>query len=344
MAFDADRVFHRIFPVAKSPPGELIKRITTFFKREMSYDKDVLDALAGIFAEFRDRPRMSKEKVRRGSIITAYCDTPNVPLDRVDTLYGLPLYQKQAFEKQYDLSSTATLVLALCWSISGAVLRRKDLPSWSWAGWKADLRPERKQLYRYSHEMSFGTLDGLINRQGWMSADNPPPVAFPVSIEVSTVDGSWTNWEENWQDIVANPDVSEKAKALKIRGWTCRLRLERKESKWKLCYPEKFDDSGYNLKYIDEMDLGLPSQDGCTLSLKALVVYIDPPSKLSILPRDENRQGVKVLVLREVQAGTFERVGSRSHTFQGGELSYGTGLHGFKAEGIDFQLEALVIV
>ncbi|KAK4031316.1 hypothetical protein C8A01DRAFT_42220, partial [Parachaetomium inaequale] len=151
MAFDADKVFVRIFPVAKSPPGELIKRITTFFEREMSVDNDVLDALAGIFAEFRNRPRVSDEMVSRGSIITAHCDTPEVSLDRVDTLYGLPLYPKHAFQWQYNLCPTAIVALALCWDIYGPVLRRKDFPSWSWAGWKVDRTPERTQPYKYRH-------------------------------------------------------------------------------------------------------------------------------------------------------------------------------------------------
>jgi hypothetical protein len=132
MTFDSDRVFNRIFPVSKSPPGELMKRITTLFKREISYDADLLDTLVGIFAEFRDRPRKSNEWARRGSIISPACRSPEVPLDRVDTLYGLPLYHRRAFQNQYNshLSPTARLILALCWDISGGILRRKIFPSW----------------------------------------------------------------------------------------------------------------------------------------------------------------------------------------------------------------------
>ncbi|KAL5330486.1 hypothetical protein ACEPPN_000002 [Leptodophora sp. 'Broadleaf-Isolate-01'] len=340
MVFDSDRVFNRIFPVAKSPPGELMKRITTLFKREISYDTDVLDTLVGIFAEFRDRPRMSNELVRRGSIISPACGSPEVPLDRVDTLYGLPLYHKRAFQKQHNshLSPTAILILALCWGISGAVLRRNVFPSWSWAGWKAD------QSSKDGASLSFGRLDTLINRQTWTGGDHPPPAAFPVSIEVLATDGSWTNWEKCWEDIVATPEISEKTTALRIRGWTCNLKLERKESKWKLHSPEKLDSQDNILDHIDEQDLGLPSQDGCTLSLKALAVYIDYPHALTFRDDSNKGQNVRMLLLREIQSGDFERVGLLSHTFPGNELSYNTRQNRFKAEGIDFQLEKLVIV
>jgi hypothetical protein len=345
MAFDGDRVFTRIFPVSKAAPGELISRIEEFYNREMSFDGDVLNALAGIFAQFRDRPRISRERVRRNGIITTYCDTPTVTLDRVDTLCGLPIYGKQAFHKraQAHMTSTGILVLALSWGISGGILRRKQFPSWTWAGWKPDRRPERIHLAGVtgSHSLGIHPLDTLINRQGWMTEYHAPPVAFPLSIEVLAGNGVWVSWEERGLILLDNLELSENVKSLRIRGWTWLLKVERKESKWSICSPEKLVDKYFSLKNIDESDLGLPSSDGSVISLKALLLDISTSSASGYWTA---RQTISMLVLREIGLNTYERITLHSHSFEDGEVSYGLGVDGVEVKGVDFQLETLEIV
>ncbi|KAH7356027.1 heterokaryon incompatibility protein-domain-containing protein [Pyrenochaeta sp. MPI-SDFR-AT-0127] len=345
MAFDGDRVFTRIFPVSNAAPGELINRIEKFYNRQMSVDGDVLNALAGIFAQFRDRPRVSRERVRRDGIITRFCDTPMVTLDRVDTLCGLPIYGRQAFHKraQAQMTLTGILVLALSWSISGGILRRKEFPSWSWAGWKPDRTPDRIHLAGVtgSHSLGIGPLRTLINRQGWMTEYHAPPVAFPLSIEVLAGNGVWVPWEERGLMLLDDLELSENVKSLRIRGWTCLLEVERKESNWSICSPEKLLDKYFSLKNIDESDLGLPSSDGSVISLKALLLNIGACSASSYRSA---RQTISMLILREVGLNNYERIALHSHSFEDGEVSYGPWIDGFEAKGVDFQLETLEIV
>jgi hypothetical protein len=121
---------------------------------------------------------------------------------------------------------------------------------------------------------------------------------------------------------VATPERSEKTTAMRIRAWTCDVKLKRKESKWKFHSPEKLAREGKILHHIDEQDLGLPSQDGCMLSLRALALYIDYPRPLSFANDNDKGQNVRMLLLRHVQRGNFKRVGLLSYTFLGSELSY----------------------
>jgi hypothetical protein len=152
MAFNGDRVFDRIFPVSESEPIDLINRITEFFIRDLSCDENALNALAEIFAEF--------------------C---SIPYHRIFTLSGLPIYPQQLFQAQPQPTSTGILALALCWGITGGVLRRRQFPSWTFAGWKADTRPERMHLVSVSHFVHFKPLDILVNWQ-----DSPLPHNQPL--------------------------------------------------------------------------------------------------------------------------------------------------------------------
>lgn len=92
-------------------PSSTIKHISEFSCRNFSFDCDFLDAFAGILQSYRERK------------------------NPIDDLWGLPLFSHAGLDGQ-NPSETFQLAQALLWYSPTWATRRKEFPSWTWAGWK----------------------------------------------------------------------------------------------------------------------------------------------------------------------------------------------------------------
>lgn len=92
--------------------------ISMFSRRELTWEGDRINALMGIFGDFRNSGHIDGQ------------------------FFGIPITSPFNNDEQFETRTAWTnrLLAGLCWDLVSPADRRDQFPSWSWAGWKGQLR------------------------------------------------------------------------------------------------------------------------------------------------------------------------------------------------------------
>jgi hypothetical protein len=101
------------FPELNGIPEDIWEHISEYSKRDLSYPRDILNAIMGIFRSYEGT-------FGRGT---------------ATHLWGVPLVRPRSLPADKSLDWTAKLLYGLSWTHSIPSHRRTGFPSWSWAGW-----------------------------------------------------------------------------------------------------------------------------------------------------------------------------------------------------------------
>jgi len=176
-------------------------RIKEFLARDLSFDGDALNAMAGILRMYRDL----------GEPINFLC--------------GLPIFSKASSILEDAKSITDNLTEALLWDGDNNMVRRLEFPSWSWAGWKyVERRTEYgRDVYHYD---VFKYLDGYTDQK------------YPETvIKAEFGNGMSLEWESHHQVILEMSHANNYPRYLKVSGWTFQAQIAWKES-WQFISPQ----------------------------------------------------------------------------------------------------------
>jgi hypothetical protein len=180
-----------VFPIAVSyeSPIELLKRISEYFVRDLSFDSDALEAISGVFELFR----LTKKPV------SALCGLP--------ILNPASVYPSQ---KTPETIRMCPLVLALCWRSDGKLCRRSSFPSWTWAGWKPGSKGAK---------IDFEVLNMLERRDG-ISIPGIFSLTPNMVITIQNGDGLPLDWERDFETILYRYAIEDYLGSLQVTGWT----------------------------------------------------------------------------------------------------------------------------
>lgn len=121
LPLDSLHVKHRNRFKVKVPPGpfrakrpgtkpmEVWAYIQEYYRRQLSYPDDALNAIQGILRVFENATKA------------------------VRNLSGIPMIPR--FQQNSDLNTSTSFLIEIMWNLKGGT-RRPGFPSWSWAGWE----------------------------------------------------------------------------------------------------------------------------------------------------------------------------------------------------------------
>jgi hypothetical protein len=133
-----------IFPnQTTTSPWEIVGRIEHYTKRQLTNSDDILKAMSGILRAFEKRKRP-----------VLHC--AGVPM--------IPAPPKNVKSKRNDhrdepkeWSPAAGFSLGLCWGLKSPSPRREGFPSWSWTGWKGEVKwrlsDHEKKLFQPNEDL-----------------------------------------------------------------------------------------------------------------------------------------------------------------------------------------------
>jgi hypothetical protein len=101
------------FPELHGAPHNILDHIVEYSKRDLSYPRDVLHAMMGIFRSYETT--FGRENVTHH--------------------WGLPLLLRKPLAIKVQLPWTAKLLYALSWAHVAPMRHRAEFPAWTWAGW-----------------------------------------------------------------------------------------------------------------------------------------------------------------------------------------------------------------
>ncbi|POS79334.1 hypothetical protein DHEL01_v202276 [Diaporthe helianthi] len=182
-----------------------IDRLREYMKRELSHDTDALDAFAGVLN---------------------YLETTFATEFLLGNIWGLPIWSSGSRWSQAATGGGGTgkhtLLRSLSWSLprpfvtkidgteSDVATRRRDMPSWTWCGWKR-ARSSTRQI-------EWG--DPVVWSQG-----NEIPAQTDIAVEYE--DGSSIQWTTNHSpaELLATSKTLGQARCLRVRGWLSQLQV-----------------------------------------------------------------------------------------------------------------------
>jgi len=104
---------------------EIVQRIEEYTKRQLTNPSDILKGISGILHVFKD----SKTRV-------LHCGG----LPMIPAAQHSKRRMKSELERQPRWSPFVGFCGGLCWMTISPSVRRKDFPSWSWTGWRGEIR------------------------------------------------------------------------------------------------------------------------------------------------------------------------------------------------------------
>jgi hypothetical protein len=141
MGLECDHM--RIFP-PNGPgrfPADIIKAISEYTFRSLTWSSDNLNAVLGIFNSI-NTGQSNNQKTRRAESKNKIIKPVNVP---VHHLWGIPYLAKAELHHGDTLDYLCSM---LCWRCSSPSTRSPGLPSWSWAGWEL---PSKVKFCQHVH-------------------------------------------------------------------------------------------------------------------------------------------------------------------------------------------------
>jgi len=259
--------------------GSLHRHFEDFFERDLTFDMDVLKAVAGFSHPY--------------------------------SLAGLPILNQESLRIIVELPNqigdcsvkNLILAIALSWNIRNPVVRRDGFPTWTWAGWKSEtastesgtgngLESQRclrfqclsfPSKYRTAHHHSFKELHSTA--------------AFSLRFS----DGVEMDWKTNMKEIM-NKAWEERLDMCSLRlcaeGWTFETNLSFDNQTWQFPSPPLFV-----ISHGQGGSVGSLAVDSTSVAVKCLVLHIRRADM------DHSVLGLMFLVPRNDDEGTYARVG-----------------------------------
>lgn len=135
-------------------PWQVMSYIAEFSKRDLSFPKDAINAMQGIFNTFSHSRRP----------VYQFIGVPILPPEAA--------LNEQTLYRRTDRSPEECFLIGLSWYHIEPGGQRQNFPSWSWAGWFGELSSHLK----FSPE-SFSRLN---NAKVWIEDDDGSQLSFPV--------------------------------------------------------------------------------------------------------------------------------------------------------------------
>jgi hypothetical protein len=132
-----DPVFPRSWEFAR--PQSLCSRIQEYFLRTLSFDSDGLDAFLGILGVYETK-----------GVVAGH-------------LAGVPIYSQLALTRPLIPvgEREQMIIIGLGWYTNFPMVRRKEFPSWTWAGWKTSPRSPRTVSPFFGFKAAIGSTSHL---------------------------------------------------------------------------------------------------------------------------------------------------------------------------------------
>lgn len=206
----------RLFPyetIAKRP-DDFIHRVNEYVPRSLSYESDILKAIAGVFKVFE---QMSPP-------VYQLCGVPLFPLT---TMKGENI-RESSLKVNNLVSPTVSLATGLGWVLDQYTYscrhsRRHGFPSWSWAGWSGWEKLEIKYISLVHQQPTSQTFiteapskqveitfeDAECRSIPWSSLDlNSHPVEGASSTYFLNITCSFINLEIDTDGAISSPDIT----------------------------------------------------------------------------------------------------------------------------------------
>lgn len=172
-----------------------IERVREYMKRELTHDQDAFDAFAGVlnYLEW-----FAKEFLL-GNIF-------GLPVWSPESRWSASGSGKHALLRSLSWSLPRPFVTKLDGKLSDVAERRKEIPSWTWCGWKRARSSTRQIEWR----------------DVW-SRGNEIPAQTEIGVEYE--DGSIIQWttSQSPTDLLATSKTVGCAKSLRVHGWLSQL-------------------------------------------------------------------------------------------------------------------------
>jgi hypothetical protein len=153
-----ENTLHGAF-IHKTPgkkPWQVMEYVAEFNKRELTFPKDAINAMQGIFHSFSNSRRP----------VYQFVGVPILPPE-----VGLDYHTSFKPYTPTDRNPEECFLIGLSWYHKKAGVRRQDFPSWSWAGWVGKL--SSSFMFR---EDSFSRLNDV---KVWIEDDDGTLLSFP---------------------------------------------------------------------------------------------------------------------------------------------------------------------
>jgi hypothetical protein len=170
---------------AEERPWAITKLLSAYSVRKLTYQDDIIRAFEGIFHSF---------ELHRHPVFN-YLGTPIMP-----ALLGKDNGDPAPDERRPSESFAA----GLCWSNVGPGERRRQFPSWSWAGWTSML------------------VDNLIECQTGLRTKGETP----VKIFLESPTGALIDFDKFNVSSLSNRKYESLGQFVHVEAWTISLRIE----------------------------------------------------------------------------------------------------------------------
>ncbi|KAK7973835.1 hypothetical protein PG989_015683 [Apiospora arundinis] len=173
--------------------------IGEYCARQLSFDTDRLNAIAGILHRFQDK------------------------FGAFQFFFGMPLRSSEEFA-----NSTASLTRALSWSKTADFdTRVLHFPSWSWLGWKRERTETRPTLKRDQQSFSIRAI-----------SDTPYIPGLKCHYPLVEVEVKFTgkqrqyNWETEMYIVLEMVNRESPLDFLMLRGWVLEIDVRTEKDTW----------------------------------------------------------------------------------------------------------------
>jgi hypothetical protein len=284
---------HQLYPSKgfADEPKDFLQRINEYADKSLSYEGDILKAVAGVLRVFESSP---------------------VPFRHI---WGLPLYPISLSTTDRAMES---LIASLTWQVEvegdeGDVMTRRDgFPSWSWVGWAN------------WHKFSMPWLRYLPSEKAY----KPDFDMTTLAVESETRLRHEIDWSQPRQEL---PDLSDCSPILHLTAWAVKLQLIRTyllpphgglmpgRFGWSIAKPETSEDM--------EVSISITSTEKLVGDLSEVM---DPNSKDLLIEgillgckkswytlRSGAKQSVVHLLIVEADKECYTRIGTANFALHG---------------------------
>lgn len=245
-----------------------IERVREYMKRELTHDADAFDAFAGVLNYLEE-------------FATEFL---------LGNIWGLPLWSSES-RWSSRVSGKHTLLRSLSWSLPGPFVtrldgkqsdvaqRRKEIPSWTWCGWKRARSSTRQIEWR----------------DVW-SEGYEIPAQTDIALEFENGDAIQWTMDRDPAQLLANSKTMGHAKSLRIRGWLSQLLVP--AACWYVSYDGECQCGPYRLSRRDVRYLStVAERRGLPVTDRGYVLQVWFFSALHFNTAEDNcRSEVMVLV------------------------------------------------
>lgn len=255
-----------------------VERVREYMRRELGHDRDGFNAFAGV---------LNYLKWFSGEFL-------------LGDIVGLPIWNIDP-SSSVDGDGLDALLQSLAWGLtkpynprailSDAVERRKELPSWTWCGWKLSIPSTRRIEWS----------------EGWSSQDSDISPPTEIGFEFENGEVIQRRPTCNLAGLLKMTDERGSVKVLLVRGWLSKLLVP--ASCWRTNYDEECQCGPYRLARKDVRYLStMAARRGVTLTEQGYVLKAWFFSPLVFNVAEDKCRGEVMILVESTETGTYERL------------------------------------